>query len=423
MPLRKDIQKFKVALKVFCDFSTESERLRIQSSLYLVTLVSDINKGIKAYLSDIEKGECKKVLGVDFKRLTQREHWLKDNKLRNDPLLTKNTPLKDFGINYEFDGCSIECTQNVVNILETGIDEMIRLLKEAKKKTLTAPLSLFGNFYRKQNREMADEFVETEYEEWKMNVGRLTYERLKEKQTLIVAEFLKMNVLRFAYHPSNREMEQVDLEKVKAFLPSNYKLADDFTEQCAKFRRFISWQGERLVLDYDAYGKYLFQYFYMLSEEDRVALLAMDKWLQLIEQDMAKVKPKVQEATMDDMKEADIDEADQTIAMQRRIKSCIYEMTAEGSLKHLYDYTWVMMVMNETKEMPSFDTPTSFVDYMKQCGVKGMPTRSNITKYYDRARGAFPNWTFTDADGQEAIRRNNVAKRFLNLMRCGNNSR
>ena len=136
MPLRKDIQKFNVALKVFCNFSTESERLRIQSSLYLVTLVSDINKGIKAYLDDIEKGECKKVLGVDFKRLTQREYWLKNNKLRNDPLLTKNTPLKDFGINYEFDGCPIECTKNIVNILEEGIDEMIRLLKEAKKKTL-----------------------------------------------------------------------------------------------------------------------------------------------------------------------------------------------------------------------------------------------------------------------------------------------
>ena len=417
MSLRKDIQKFNVALKVFCDFSTESERLRIQSSLYLVTLVSDINKGIKAYLSDIEKGECKKVLGVDFKRLTQREHWLKNNKLRNDPLLTKNTPLENFDIIYKIDGCSLKSTMDIVNILEAGIDEMIRLLKEAKKKTLTAPLSLFGNFYRKQNREMADEFVETEYEEWKMNVGRLTYERLKEKQTLIVAEFLKMNVLRFAYHPSNREMEQVDLEKVKAFLPSNYELANDFTEQCAKFRRFISWQGERLVLDYDAYGKYLFQYFYMLSEEERVALLALDKWFQLIEQDMARVKPEVKEAATSESVETETDEADQTIAMQRRIKSCIYEMTAEGSLKHLYDYTWVMMVMNDTKEMPSFDTPTSFVDYIRMLGVGKLPTKSSINKVQSKAYGKFPNWEFTDCDQMEATRRINVAKRFLNIYR------
>ena len=37
--------------------------------------------------------------------------------------------------------------------------------------------------------------------------------------------------------------------------------------------------------------------------------------------------------------------------------------------------------------------------------------------YYDKARGQLPNWTFDDADGTEAIRRNNVGKRFLNLVK------
>ena len=108
--------------------------------------------------------------------------------------------------------------------------------------------------------------------------------------------------------------------------------------------------------------------------------------------------------------------------MERIIGYAAKTMRAEGELKHLYDYTWLMLLMNETDGLPSFDTPTSYVDYMKQCGVKSMPTRSNISKYYDKARGEFPNWTFADADGQEAKRRNNVAKRFLNLVRSVNNS-
>ena len=101
-----------------------------------------------------------------------------------------------------------------------------------------------------------------------------------------------------------------------------------------------------------------------------------------------------------------------------RIARTIETLRQEGELKHLYDITWVMIGMNATPELPSFDTPTSFLDYMIRIGVKkGLPTRSTVSKYYDRAHGEYPNLTFTDADGQEAMRRNNVIKRFLNLVK------
>ena len=101
-----------------------------------------------------------------------------------------------------------------------------------------------------------------------------------------------------------------------------------------------------------------------------------------------------------------------------RIARTIETLRQEGELKHLYDITWVMIGMNATPDLPSFDTPTSFLDYMIRIGVKkGLPTRSTVSKYYDSAHGEYPNWTFTDADGQEAMRRNNVIKRFLNLVK------
>ena len=101
-----------------------------------------------------------------------------------------------------------------------------------------------------------------------------------------------------------------------------------------------------------------------------------------------------------------------------RIARTIETLRQEGELKHLYDITWVMIGMNASSDLPSFDTPTSFLDYMIRIGVKkGLPTRSTVSKYYDRAHGEYPNLTFTDADGQEAMRRNNVIKRFLNLVK------
>ena len=101
-----------------------------------------------------------------------------------------------------------------------------------------------------------------------------------------------------------------------------------------------------------------------------------------------------------------------------RIARSIEMLRQEGELKHLYDITWVMIGMNATPELPSFDTPSSFLDYMVRIGVKkGLPSRSTISKYYDKAFGEYPNLTFADADGNETKRRNNVIKRFLNLVK------
>lgn len=102
----------------------------------------------------------------------------------------------------------------------------------------------------------------------------------------------------------------------------------------------------------------------------------------------------------------------------KRLCHVIETLRQEGELIHLYDLTWVMMAMNEDSELPSFDTPSSFIDYLKKNGVKkGIPSRSTISKYYDKARGRLPNWTFIDADGRETIRRNNVGKRSVILLK------
>ena len=57
-----------------------------------------------------------------------------------------------------------------------------------------------------------------------------------------------------------------------------------------------------------------------------------------------------------------------------RILRCVNVMNEEGKLKHLYDYTWVMEVMNQTKDLPKFDTPASFITYMEDLGIKRLPS-------------------------------------------------
>ncbi len=99
------------------------------------------------------------------------------------------------------------------------------------------------------------------------------------------------------------------------------------------------------------------------------------------------------------------------------IKNSILRMWDEGELKHLYDYTWVMVAMNDTKGLPNFDSPSSFVTYLASLGIPKMPSESSIKKKFEKMLGTFPDLVFLDADKTEANRRINVGKRFLKLYR------
>lgn len=103
-----------------------------------------------------------------------------------------------------------------------------------------------------------------------------------------------------------------------------------------------------------------------------------------------------------------------------RILHAVSVMQQEGIFKHAYDYAWVMLVMNQTRELPHFDSIPSFHIYLSGIGIKNLPSLSSVTKKVCTARREHPGWTFADtADANETRRRNNVASRFLSLVRKG----
>lgn len=103
------------------------------------------------------------------------------------------------------------------------------------------------------------------------------------------------------------------------------------------------------------------------------------------------------------------------VSSDERFLNCIKEMNENGVLKNLYDYTWVMEVANKTKGLPHFNTPSSFISYLKSLGIKRLPSEDSINKKLNTFYGDFPDWVFTDCDRTEATRRINVGKFFLSL--------
>ena len=107
--------------------------------------------------------------------------------------------------------------------------------------------------------------------------------------------------------------------------------------------------------------------------------------------------------------------------MEDKIRHAIRTMREENLLKKQYDYLWLMLALSNEKDLPHFDTPKGFLQYLHtNIGLEELPSTSSLQKKYGETRGYFPNWTFHDTDDTlEVNRRINVGKRFLSLLRKG----
>ena len=99
MPLRNNILFVDNALKAYEYVNVDSEITRIFFAIAQASLLNDINKEIHKYLDALERGECREVLGIDFKKLTHKSYWKKGNRLPSDMMALKRKPLSEYGIN------------------------------------------------------------------------------------------------------------------------------------------------------------------------------------------------------------------------------------------------------------------------------------------------------------------------------------
>ena len=102
-----------------------------------------------------------------------------------------------------------------------------------------------------------------------------------------------------------------------------------------------------------------------------------------------------------------------------RIREAIMQLRNERLLRRKFDYAWLKVAMDSTEDMPSFESAQRFLDYLSiELQLDGLPCESSVSKMMDAPRGQLFQWTFRDtSDAQETTRRNNIVKRFFNLMK------
>ena len=100
------------------------------------------------------------------------------------------------------------------------------------------------------------------------------------------------------------------------------------------------------------------------------------------------------------------------------IKQAIMQLKKDRVIKNKYDYAFIMMAMNDTEELPTFNSSSSFLNYLKELKIDELPSVDSIKKMYSTTIDHYPLWKFTDKKGKdatEAKQRIEVAKTFISL--------
>lgn len=97
-------------------------------------------------------------------------------------------------------------------------------------------------------------------------------------------------------------------------------------------------------------------------------------------------------------------------------RKAITELKEEHVLRKPRDYAWIMTSIEQQviSDLKAFESPQSFIDYLRRLGITHLPNRSTLSRAYNTITGKFPEWTFLDEpDLGEVLRRKTVVVRFM----------
>ena len=237
-------------------------------------LVDSINVTLNRLLKSKTTLSCRNVLVANFETMTKTAHWVKEKLFANLP--------KEMG-----------------KELREKIVQMVDLLNTLMVKIINVDEFADRFFERLKNRYLKKTHT-SDYELWKARQSKLTMERLTEYQAELTANMLIMGILKYDEAPSGREMEGVDMEKLRKKLKKGKALPEDFETECAKLRRYSHWEGDMFVIDYQLLRKYLFCMFGKLTSEQHIKMFEYDVQMKQIHEDMRKLMKEHEE---DELKE------------------------------------------------------------------------------------------------------------------------
>ena len=243
-----------------------------------------VNKGLLDYLEKISKGECVRVLNVDYSKYSSKNYWLR-SRMKDDMTAYSDMPLSLVTGQSEYSS-----SLDLYNAYETIVCEMVVNFKKVES-TFDQP-QLYEPLMQQLKRQYADPLIDYEYAKMKERYIEPTLKDYLKMQVAACVEFLHSGMLSDALSICNEDIDKVDEEKILKMLDPRCKVPANLKELWAKFRKMMVYkEGVLLVPKRNKIRIQVLKHFDDLNEDQFRALFRLDDCLRLIHQDMIKLKP------------------------------------------------------------------------------------------------------------------------------------
>ena len=291
------ILKFYEAMEDVCSVSyQETNKTLFRRASWVITSVSGINEQLLVCCEELKKGVITEPISGDIWKVQSQHRHPMNSDLKKSLLELGDTALSSIDADLYFQNPKIQYFKDLVSVIEEGIAQMNRLLDEAQEMISNLNPAAYGNYYHRKKSEFDENPVRASYQQWKLEEGPITLEKLKVKQIETLANAIKTGIMKHDTKPVHKENLSVNMDLFIQNLPDDYEYPDPFVKCCAKLRRYVSWNDDILQIHYNDYGRYICRCMYKFTLEQLAAIYELDTMLSLIHQDMVKLRPELAES-------------------------------------------------------------------------------------------------------------------------------
>lgn len=131
-----------------------------------------------------------------------------------------------------------------------------------------------------------------DYQEWKEENDKYSFEDLKAKQKQAMFGLLNSRFLRYCHCPTGAEVKNRRLIISEDDLEVGTRIPWMLPSECAKLEKFFVWRGDHLInLNYEKLEHYIRKHHHLLKRNDLKNIAAFDMRLDMIQEDMIDLRP------------------------------------------------------------------------------------------------------------------------------------
>ena len=187
-------------------------------------------------------------------------------------------------------------TREVQFALLFGYTYMLKQLQAIKEKVEHPKAHQYKNVWNEIYDTNYDITCDKDYLEWKEYIDDYTIDDLKCKQTYAIFKLLDSNFFRYYDSITDGDISRRRLIITQDDIPHGRTISETLPAECARFEKFFKWKGDYILsLNYERLGQYLYKHYRDMTYIDRENIVRLDKTLDVIHEDMAHLKPSLEE--------------------------------------------------------------------------------------------------------------------------------